>query len=645
MSKKNLITYLDVHKTRIRFFHAETPKFAEKLVRILMNKGGPVLGCDIETARAAGFENDPKAGLCPYRSKISLIQFYDEATHACYSVDLFTVPIDIIAPVLRGKRLVFHNAIFDQQHLAHNGYKNLKVDCTMIMYQLWRIAKYGNVEDEMVAAMEKHPHEDFGEEGDGSALDWMTQKDRFGAGLSGITAKLFGVRVPKTLQTSDWGKRPLDREQLNYAAADPYFTYIIAKKLSPDMKELGLNAVYKLDRQVIHPVVEMILNGSKLNEELHREHCKVWETRYDELQAWLFKRFDTKINNIRSLLQLSKWFDKHLPLELQQHWPRSEKTGLLKMDAKTLSKYRNFDYVENLLEYKKLDKMLGTYGIPLLNRICPVTGRLHGSFTIGYTATNRLSSRDPNLQNLPRDESIREIFIVEPGRKLVGADYSQVELRVLAMLSGDKRMLKAFDNGIDVHKYLVSKVLGKKLKDVTKEDRQLGKSLNFGLSYGLGVNGLLEYAAWNYGVVLSREEAQQYYNRFFEMWGDYAVWCIKRREEAEKYEFTTTVLGKRRFLHSDKGYTRSVNHPVQGSAAEIVLKALVRIYKKVDGTNIKMVNCVHDEILLDVSIHEVERASKLLKRCMNSAMLDIFPEANLSNLIEVKVGDTWAALK
>lgn len=606
---------------------------AEQCVRRLLERSHHVLGFDIETGRKAGFLNDGAAGLCPYRSFISLIQLYD-GIDTIYMFDMLSIPLPMLAPVFKAKRLVAHNAIFDAQHLMHNGITDFKIDCSMIMYNMARCAEYTSAEEEEAEI----------EEGDGTKLDFLAKYERHGASLRAVTAKLLGIYVDKDLQTSNWTDRPISKTQLAYAAKDAFLTFEIARILSKQIVDAGMSRVYSLNRQAIFPVCQMILNGINFNVEQHEVDCAQWAKEQDALHIQILKLFGSSMN-IRSTTQLSKWLDKNLSAKDQHSWPRSEKTNLLKSDAKTLNLYSHLPFVKPLLEYKRLEKMLGTYGLPLIAKINPVTKRLHGSYTLGYTATGRLSSRSPNIQQLPRDSHIRGVFTKGKDTVLVGADYGQIEMRVAALLSRDKTMLNAFDKSIDLHKYIAHVVTGKPLAKVTKEDRQLGKSLNFGLLFGLGAPGLVEYSKWNYGVDLSLDQARDYVKKFFNTYSGYAAWQKKQRDACEISEEVRTKLGKVRKLPPGKMYTRSVNHPVQGTAAEVMLLALNKLYTSVDNNSISMIACVHDEILLEVDTDSVEEATDILQANMEDAMKQVFPTATLQDLVEVKVGNTWAELK
>lgn len=627
-----------IRDKKLNGIYITEPHVADRCIKRLLSRSEPCLGFDIETGKKQPYRSDPSSGLCPYRSFPSLVQFYD-GIDCVYMFDTLLLPLAILEPIFKAKRLVAHNAIFDAQHMRHAGYPDLKIDCSMIQFNLVRCAEFASLEEE-----DNYLEDEWaGGEGEGQAFDWLGKGERYGASLRTVTAKLLNLKVDKELQVSNWTNRPLNQEQIIYAAKDAWLTFEVGRILSKKIKELSLEKIYRLNRAAIHPVAQMSLNGMKLDEKLHRSHCRTWSKEKDILEVQVAKTFGSA-TKIRSVPQISKWLEKNLPINIQHQWPRSEKTGKLRSDAKTLTTYSQLPFVKPLLEYKKLDKLLSTYGESLINKVCPGTSRLHGGYTLGYTATGRLSSRNPNFQNFPRRYDIREIFKAGKGNILVGADYSQIELRVAAILSQDKTMLAAYDQGSDLHTLTAAALTGKLAERVTKEERQLGKSCGFGLLFGLGAPGLVEYARWNYGVQMSKQEAYKYVEKFFRKYPGYTRWQSQQRSNCQIMGTTSTIVGKVRKLQKKGMYTRSVNHPIQGSAAEVVITAMLKLHKELPS-DIKLVNVVHDEIILEAPQAHREEAKQLLKDCMESAMLSLFPKATLNKLVEVKSGANWSETK
>lgn len=631
---------LSINNKQLRSYYTDDGTAAEQLIAKLLNRSTKTLGFDIETGRLPRFIGDKKAGLDPYRSFPSLMQFYD-GYDTCYMFDTKVLPLKMFRQVFKEKKLIAHNAIFDASHMAHAGFRHLKFDCSMIIYNMIRCADYATQEQE-----EKYLEDEWHtEEGDGQVLDWLGVGERRGASLRSVVGKLLGFEIDKELQTSDWTNRPLSREQLTYATADSWLTYEIGVILGKRLKELGLTDVYKLNRKAIPAIVRMMLTGCKIDEEAHTKHVKKWSRQKDHTQLKLLKIFGPRIN-LRSHQQMSNWLEKHLPLATQHMWPRSEKTGKLRTNAQTLDKFSRFSFVGTLLEYKTLDKMLSTYGQKLLDQINPVTGRLHTRFTLGYTATGRPSSREPNIQNMPRDVNIRSIFIADKGNILVSADYSQIELRVAAVLSNDRAMMRAFKKGVDIHRLTASEVSGKRIERVTGDDRQLAKSLNFGLIFGLGPPGLVEYAKWNYDVDLSKDQSYEVYTKFFKLFPGLKHWHKIQREKCKRLGFVETVLGKRRALLPHKVYTRAVNHPVQGTAAEMILQSAEHIDAFTENMpEFQTLLMCHDEHLAEVPIPMQKQAQQILEVQMVRAAVEILPQIVTNNLVNAIAGPNWAATK
>jgi len=593
---------------------------AKKAVKEILD-GPPTLSYDIETGK---LRDHPQAGLSPYLSSISLFQFCNGET--IYIFDAYGIDSTILFDIFETKNIIAHYALFDLMHTLHNTGKNIEsMHCTMIMYNLLKCARFAN-------------NSAIDGEGDGQVANWMGKQERYGGSLRAVAAHILGIDISKTQQTSDWSQRPLSKEQLCYAATDVLVTYDCAKVLLKALSKYKLSSIYNLNRKAMHPLVRMMLNGLKVDTDAHIKHIEEWEKEKQNKLQQIEVLFDGV--NLNSPTQISKWIEANVDKKLKTNWPVSEKTGLFKADTKTLHRYQALPWVDTLLSYKKYSKLLSTYGQSLLDAINPVTNRLHGSFTLGYTGTGRLSSRNPNLQNIPRGTTMRSIFIPSPRNIYVGADYSQIEIRVAGILSGDKAILQAYKDGIDLHKLIVAKVTGKDLKEITKQERQMGKAINFGLLFGMGWRGLIEYSKWNYGVSMTEQDSRKAVSEFRNLYKGYTSWQKKCRQQADISGTTTTMVGKVRKLSVTNQYTCSVNHPVQGSAAEIVIQALCNLY----DAGAYIVNCVHDEIILEVLEYNVEEHSSTLEKCMIKAVTDIFPKCPkdmLKGIVELKTGKNW----
>jgi DNA polymerase-1 len=304
--------------------------------------------------------------------------------------------------------------------------------------------------------------------------------------------------------------------------------------------------------------------------------------------------------------------------------------------------------VKPLLRWKELDKLLSAFGHSYSAHISPATGRIHASFQIAGAATGRMTCRRPNVQNPPKSGGFRALFSAPPGRVLVVADYSQIELRVMALVANEKTMLAAYRNGIDLHRKTAAALIGVALDMVTKQQRQLAKATNFGLLFGQGAPGLANYARTQYGVEMSEADARQYREAFFATYPGLRRWQRRTAELAAQSHSVKTPSGRVRTWKRERGsshFTAFLNTPIQGGAAEVLQAALASLDRRLKGLDAKLVNVVHDEIVLEVAPQDADAAKLALEQAMVAGMRDIFPAANVAGLVEAHAGGNWAAAK
>ena len=269
-------------------------------------------------------------------------------------------------------------------------------------------------------------------------------------------------------------------------------------------------------------------------------------------------------------------------------------------------------------------------------------GRIHGRFDPTGTATGRFSSKEPNLQNIGRGE-IRSCFIDRKGCSLVVADYSQVELRAAAAIAGETKMIEAYARGEDLHKATAAAVLGKPLDQVTKEDRQLAKAVNFGLLYGQSAKGLVKYAASSYGVVLAEKDAQEIRTKFFQTYVHLQQWHRESHTQAENgIDEVRTILGRRRLIPEGASeweqFTALVNTPVQGGCADGMKRAIILLASRLPD-EAKIISTVHDELILEAENAFANQVKETLESSMREAMADLFPQVPIE--VEAKVCLSW----
>ena len=332
------------------------------------------------------------------------------------------------------------------------------------------------------------------------------------------------------------------------------------------------------------------------------------------------------------------------------HLPTGKKTKTgSSTDASVLEELRGVHpMVERLLDWRTYTKLRSTY-VEALPMLIGPDGRLHTTFHQAVAATGRLSSSDPNLQNIPirtpLGRRIRRAFVAgAPDVTLVAADYSQIELRILAHVSGDEHLRDAFARGVDIHRETAARVLHKAAEEVTSDERSMAKMVNFGIAYGMSDFGLSSRAG------ISRKEAQEFINTYFATYSGISYYMLHIKESARQQGYVTTLLGRKRSIPELEarnptlraaGERMAINMPIQGTAADIVKIAMIRLDERLrdGGFRARPLLQVHDELLLEVPRDEVERLVPVLRATMESALaLDV------PLIVDIKVGDDWESM-
>ena len=310
-----------------------------------------------------------------------------------------------------------------------------------------------------------------------------------------------------------------------------------------------------------------------------------------------------------------------------------------------------------LVKLSRIDKMLSSFGQTLAALVSPVTGRIHAHYRVAGTASGRASCAGPNLQQVPRDPRFRALFVPEPGDVFVVADYSSMELRAAAHISGDRAMTEAFEQGLDLHKITAARMTGKDLAAVTDEERKGAKAVNFGGIYGQGAAGLVQSAWAQWGLVLDQAEAKAWLQAFESAYRGFAQW---RREHYRRCEDRRCIVigkdadrgigriyPKSRVPEGGSFYTRCCNLPVQGACADASMLALAYVDDRLFEAGIEggPVAWLHDEIVLEVRADQAERAAEILKQAMIDGFAETFPGAPLNGLVEPHIGMNWGEAK
>ena len=266
------------------------------------------------------------------------------------------------------------------------------------------------------------------------------------------------------------------------------------------------------------------------------------------------------------------------------------------------------------------------------------TGRIHAECHQSGASTGRLSCRKPNLQQIPRDKSFRSCIAAPPGYRLIIADFSQIELRIAAEITGDATMIKAYHNGQDLHKMTASIITEKPLHQICKNERQAAKAVNFGLIYAMGADGLMAYAQNIYGVNLTINQAQNFIARFFGAYQGIEKWHNEIRKSITRE--TRTLGNRRRLWDSNPPITERLNTPIQGTSADILKKALSILPNALAGIGLKIIACIHDEIILETPAKKAEKASHILTQTMIAAGEHYLKKVPVE--VDVIISDNWA---
>ena len=428
-----------------------------------------------------------------------------------------------------------------------------------------------------------------------------------------------------------------------YACEDADITLRLKNKLEPELKKFECEKLfYDIEMPLMPVLAEMEMNGVCLDTESLKETSTILTNRIIELEHRIYELAGQQFN-IASPKQVGEiLFDKLKIVEKA----KKTKTGQYVTSEEVLQQLRNkHEIVADILEHRGLKKLIGTYIDALPKLINPRTGHIHTSFNQTVTATGRLSSSDPNLQNIPiRGEDgkeIRKAFVPEPGCLFFSADYSQIELRVMAHLSNDSQMIEVFREGKDLHAATAANIYKKPIEEVTRDERTKSKRANFGIIYGITVFGLAER------LDISREEAKQLIDGYFATFPDVHDYMEQAKQTARQQGYVTTLFGRRRYLPdinsanaTVRGFAErnAINAPIQGTAADIIKVAMIRIHQrfKAEGIRSKMILQVHDELNFSVYPEEKGRVEAIVLEEMQHA----FP-LNVPLVADSGFGNNW----
>jgi len=565
---------------------------------------GSTLGLNIKTSN-----------LNPRSDQLYLIQLSDGDTTAIFNV-LKIGDLSSLSPLFSQLKAVAHHAIFSMSFLQVNGL-TVDLDCTQLAHHVLT--------------------------GETKNLNYLAEH-------------YLNVTLDKTAQDSAWSG-DLTEQQLAYAASDASTVLALHLVLQRLLAERHSTRAYQLVQKAQPCVMSMQLTGFPIDKTGYEQMLMTLKTEHaQQLDQW--NTFAPNIS-FSSALQLSTWITANLK-NTQTLWPKTA-NGSYSTKSENFIFYKTdlqesaAEVVESLLlPLKRSNKLISSFGDKFLAHIDHTTQRIHSTFNLSGTVTGRMSCSQPNLQQIPRISRYREMFLAAAGYKLVIGDYSQMELRIAAITAEEGTLLDAYEQEKDTHILTAALILGKDPEEVTKEERQLAKAINFGLLYGQSAAGLQSYASNSYGVTISLEQAQAYRTAWFDNYPALARWHLASYQLAKNTMMVSTPMGRNRYFAStDYNHPQCLKHaivyntPIQGGAAEVLLAAMHLLTEAISTQGysdmMKPIAVVHDEIVLEVQQDFANTAKKLLEQAMIEGMLTIFPTAEIKGLVEASIGNNWAA--
>ena len=470
------------------------------------------------------------------------------------------------------------------------------------------------------------------------------------------------VEMSKEEQASDWSAKKLRQEQLDYAYFDADITWRLWQYWA-EQADAGHWSGFHIINDMLHGVIEMEDAGMMLDKRRHRTLVKEWEEIQDQKIADLREMVpETEVANLNSGAQWSDYFARYMPDDVLKGWPRTAKTGQLRTKADDLRRFAGLYHgtllerlFDTLADHKKIGKYLSSFGETLITKAnLSRDGRIHPSFNIGAAKTVRFSSSNPNVQQIPRDTillgedtSVRASFKAGLGRKLVSLDYSGIELRVLALLSGDKQLLEDMVEG-DVHLEVASTIAGEAVDKGTKKGkalRQAAKAVSFGIIYGIGAPGL------GATMRVPMTTAQKYIDFWATRYPDAFQLRYDMMDEVAHTRYIRMVDGRTIYMGKTPDLPKCANYPVQSASLSVMARAITRHKITLDELRVikrqrmtRMIATIHDALIDEAATKDAAECYKAMEYDMTNAYLDIFPGAPIERLVEGGVGPHWGQL-
>ncbi len=462
--------------------------------------------------------------------------------------------------------------------------------------------------------------------------------------LETLARKLLRVKLNKSAQTSDFSSR-LSIEQLQYAANDAAVLLPLHRQLARHLSKAKLTATAQTEFDCLRAVAQMELNGVRLDLDkwqLLKQDLRQQQARLEEkLQTHFIpgdRSTDTLLTGLSTQVNLSS--PKQVVAAFNRLGIDVRSTNVREL----IPLAQDYPVIRWLLEYRSLTTRINTFSVGLPQFIHPITERIQGHWWQMGARSGRFSCREPNLTNIPRDISTRQCFTASPGNVIIKADYSQIELRLMAQASGERSMIAAYRHGEDLHRLTASFLFDKPIENIADEERKLGKIVNFGLIYGMGVAKFCLTTAKKHNIYLSKSEASQFRQKFFLLYKGVAAYHQRIRREWQAGTRVSYSLDGRRRVWSKRTrptLNELLNHPIQGTNATIIKRAIALL----DSTllakvpQVKLILVVHDEIVLEVPRSLADRVARCLSDCAVEAARPIL--APIPVEVEVKVLDSW----
>lgn len=473
--------------------------------------------------------------------------------------------------------------------------------------------------------------------------------------IDNLIEQYLNIDINEYTKSEDSGKQinlfdNMEKEDINQEEKEKYMMYAysigkIKSITSEKLKEVNsLDLFYNIDMPTVEVLSDMQWNGMYVDKEELEQFGKELTSKLETITKIIYEMAGEEFN-INSTKQLGEILFEKMKLPVI----KKTKSGY-STDVDVLEKLKKEDpIIEQILEYRQLMKLNSTYVEGLKPYINIKTNRIHSFFHQTITATGRISSTEPNLQNIPTrfelGKRVRKVFKPEKGKIYLDADYSQIELRVLASISGDEHMIEAFKEGKDIHKQAASKVFKTSIEEVTKEQRSNAKAVNFGIVYGISDFGLGEQLG------IGRKKAKQYIEEYLEQYAGIKQFMENITEQAKEQGYVETLFHRRRYIPELKsnnymvrqfGARVAMNTPIQGTAADIMKIAMIKVYNEIKSRKLKskIILQVHDEMMVETPIEEKEEMINIMKKCMESAT-----KLEVPLIAEISDAENWYECK